>query len=211
MLQCTTEGACVPADACLAHNCISGCDVPSPAQAPADPNANTEPDKPVELTTQAEPNPTTAPQPTAKDKPPTNPTEINELPAKTAPESPSWTLAAYTWLNCDGNYLVFVGHKEDDGTCIDIHGGYSPDLSTTGVSCRYYWDGGLNSSDCDSSPSLGIHSWSLTGASCTAYHQQCDDSGRERVKITPRVGCQPNLERRPHYYMHWGSVQCQST
>lgn len=75
----------------------------------------------------------------------------------------------------------------------------------------YYWDGGANSSDCDSSPSLGIYSWSLTGGKCTAYKQRCDNSGRERVEIEPHEGCQANLERRPHYYMHWGSVQCETT
>ncbi|KAJ5171775.1 hypothetical protein N7492_004368 [Penicillium capsulatum] len=197
---CTTEGTCVSANACTANQCISDCGtapVPAPAEpAPKETRKDSTEAAPASTTTQAAP---PEPETTAKEKPPT----------KTTVESPSWTLAAYTWLNCDGDYLIFEGHREDLGKCIDIHGGLRLD-SSTGVSCGYYWNGGWNYTDCDSSPTRGFFSWDLTGAKCTAYKKQCDDSGRDWVQMAPKKGCQKDLMRRPHYWMHWGSIKCES-
>lgn len=221
-LQCTTEGLCAASsDICLSDTCISNCGTKTTAQAPAQTVAAPEKTQVTTKSTTTKIKPTTVKvDPTTTKANPTTTSTTKSTSTKststtsktTTSEGAAWTLSAYTGLYCDGDkYLVFTGHKDFDGKCLDIHGGYPSDITTSGASCRYFWDGGGNSSDCDSSPSLGIFSWALTGGKCTAYNKQCNNSGRDRVKISPMTGCQEDLERRPHYYMHWGSVSCTVT
>lgn len=120
-----------------------------------------------------------------------------------------WTLAAYTGETCNGDYYVLTGTSLIDTECIDLHGGLSLDM-TDGVSCGYYTDEGSTYTDCDSSPELGIWSWSIFGGSCVAFENSCSNSGSKIVDLyNQSTGCQESTMYHPHYYMTWRSLKCQ--
>ena len=120
-----------------------------------------------------------------------------------------WTLAAYTGETCNGDYYMLTGTSLTDTTCLDLHGGLSFEM-TDGVSCGYYTNGGSTYADCDSSPELGIWSWSISGGSCMAFEKSCSNSGSNIVDLYDQsTGCQESTMYHPHYYMTWRSLKCQ--
>ncbi|KAJ6018091.1 hypothetical protein N7451_001470 [Penicillium sp. IBT 35674x] len=201
---CIITGGCASAedgdsDLCRTSQCISGCDTTS---------ASTSTTSSTKSTSSTSSTKSTSTEGSTSTTEHTSSTSTKTT-AAAATGTGLWTLAAYTGETCNGDYYVLTGTSLTDTECLDLHGGLSLEM-TDGVSCGYYTDGGSTYADCDSSPELGIWSWSISGGSCVAFEKSCSNSGSNIVDLYDQsTGCQESTMYHPHYYMTWRSLKCQ--
>ncbi|KAJ5778570.1 hypothetical protein N7520_001816 [Penicillium odoratum] len=192
---CITGGQCVAtsSDSCSSSKCISNCETASTK------------------TTSIKSTSTSTKTSSMRSTSTTEHTSSTKTTTTAGPTGTGlWTLAAYTGYSCDGDYYFIMGNSLVDNECLSLHGGLSVGLDmTNGVTCGYYTNDGAIYTDCDSSPSLGIWSWDMTGGSCTAYEDGCGTSDGNSVEISSATGCQvEEMFNNPHYEINWGSVKC---
>lgn len=104
------------------------------------------------------------------------------------------------------------GHAASNGTCLQLHS-LSSEYTETGVWCKYYTDGGFNSTSCDQIPDKGqsalIYSWGLSGGSCTAFADpQCNEQLYQQESFIHESACEPETESRPHMLIDWVALKC---
>ena len=104
------------------------------------------------------------------------PTTTSSVPSPTA----TWTMKIYRENDCSGDHYSLEGHHLDDLNmkCNAIHSGLTTDMSSPGVSCRWYTDDGNSWTDCDSSMLTHPLSWEIGNGICTIFsNDQCVDQG----------------------------------
>jgi len=123
----------------------------------------------------------------------------------------TWTLVAYSKVSCEGDYYILEGPTSKD--CVDIRSGLE-EYSDTGVSCRYYTDGGFTTSSCDNLPEIVVLSHHLSHGSCLMYEDECQSSGGGySAMITSWAGCttfSPAPEAADNA-IKWRSLRCTVT
>lgn len=103
----------------------------------------------------------------------------------------TWSIAIYSEEDCAGDYYSVEGHNLDgsSNTCLVLRDGLSSDVLSSGVSCRWFTDGGFSWTDCDSSTLTQPLSWRVVGGVCTAYdNDSCSKDGYQDA-YTPGQGC----------------------
>ncbi|CAP79970.1 hypothetical protein E8E15_006327 [Penicillium rubens] len=89
-----------------------------------------------------------------------------------------WSLTMYSKRDCVGDYYVLQGHNVGySNTCLNLHGGLSNKYTETGVSCKWFTDGGNSYTNCDAGTLEAPRSWIVQGGICTVYDvKNCGDS-----------------------------------
>ncbi|KAJ5752187.1 hypothetical protein N7520_009104, partial [Penicillium odoratum] len=128
-----------------------------------------------------------------------------------------WEIAMYAKADCEGDYYYLSGNNQDySSTCLNVHTGtgISSSFTKTGTWCRWYTDGGVTSSDCDTSTLETPASWYLTSAICTVFpDSECTGkNGSARActswKATDSDGGCVNYAENKFDVSTWGSMQC---
>ncbi|KAJ5995563.1 Peptidoglycan-binding Lysin subgroup [Penicillium waksmanii] len=116
---------------------------------------------------------------TTKDKTATTKSKIttSKWPEKTGG---LFSIAIYSSRECSGDYYVVEGPiLGTNGKCLGIHSGISSISTGTNTWCKWYFDGGFNSTDCDSGDKLEIGSIHITSGSCNIYNtEDCQSNGK---------------------------------
>lgn len=82
----------------------------------------------------------------------------------------------YNDINCEGDYYVVEGTPSAGSGCISIQNGHLSTSSNDDLWCRYYTDGGFNSTSCDGGDVFKVQSYYLHGGTCLGYEHDCGDS-----------------------------------
>ncbi|KAJ5628529.1 hypothetical protein N7490_010757, partial [Penicillium lividum] len=144
------------------------------------------------------------------------PTTTSTSTTSTATYNP-WEIAMYAKADCQGDYYYLSGNNQDySSTCLNIHtgNGISSSFTQTGTWCRWYTDGGVTSSDCDTSTLETPASWYLTSAICTVFpDSECSGkNGSAKAytswKSTDSDGGCVNYTGNSFDVSTWGSMQC---
>lgn len=107
------------------------------------------------------------------------------------PPTVTWSLSIYEGDICTGNYYTVEGHNTENAKCISLQNSHLSDGSGADTWCRYYTDGGFNSTSCHGNPVFDVWSWILHGGDCYAYENDCGDNtpGGQSVSIGPYPQC----------------------
>ncbi|KAJ5793911.1 hypothetical protein N7457_000510 [Penicillium paradoxum] len=89
-----------------------------------------------------------------------------------------WSITMYSKKDCEGDYYVLQGHNLGySNTCLNLHGGLSSKYTETGVSCKWFTNGGSNYANCDAGTLEAPESWVVQVGLCTVYNaKNCDPS-----------------------------------
>jgi hypothetical protein len=84
----------------------------------------------------------------------------------------------YSKKDCKGDYYLLQGHNVGySNKCLNLHGGLSNKSSDTGVSCKWFTNGGDTNTKCDAGTLEDPQSWVFKGGICTVYNnKKCDHS-----------------------------------
>jgi hypothetical protein len=187
------DGYCTSGGFCFLGTCLSNCPAPGIVA------TKTTLTKPISQSTATV-------ETTTKTK---TTTITQQQMSTTTSETPMWTLAAYLNTDCDAtaNYYLLEGPTSDD--CIDIRKGGLSQYSDTGVSCRYYTDGGFTTSSCDGMPEHDVWSHVLTGGICLVYTDDCTSSnGGVSQSLTSYEKCSTVSPFAPGAALTWRSIRC---
>jgi hypothetical protein len=126
-------------------------------------------------------------------------------PAYTTP----WEITWYSELHCEGDYYHMEGYNEDYITgaegCLNLRGGLNSLLTETNVTCRWWTNGGLTWSDCDSGTMEAPQSWVVKNGRCMVFNGQgCDCFDHYALSYVP-LGCHNRTPRDTPKFM---SFEC---
>ncbi|KAJ5933547.1 hypothetical protein N7454_005876 [Penicillium verhagenii] len=126
-----------------------------------------------------------------------------------------WQVAMYSEDDCQGDYYILSGSNEKWATtCIDLHGGLSSGFTESGTWCRWFTDGGNDSTDCDMGTLTTPASWYFTNAICSVYpSSNCTNTGgtAQAYSSAPSLAGTPNCTNfadDTFKVTPWGSFQC---
>ncbi|CAI7572539.1 unnamed protein product [Penicillium glandicola] len=136
-------------------------------------------------------------------------TTVSTAKATTAPDPDApWEATLYSKRDCQGDYYHLEGYNKkflDDEGCLPIHGGLNSKFSTTNVTCKWWTNGGLTSSDCDSGTLTSPQSWIMKNAYCVSFSKvDCDCFDTWSVQLEPK-GCDNRVQRDPKTF---SALQC---
>lgn len=93
-----------------------------------------------------------------------------------SPWTAPWEITWYSEKDCAGDYYHMEGYNADyisgvDG-CLNLRGGLNSVSSETNVTCKWWTDGGLTSTDCDSGTLEAPQSWIVKNGVCMVFNGQ---------------------------------------
>jgi hypothetical protein len=125
------------------------------------------------------------------------------------PWTTPWEITWYSEKDCAGDYYHMEGYNADyisgvDG-CLNLRGGLNSVSSETNVTCKWWTDGGLTSTDCDSGTLEAPQSWIVKNGVCMVFNgQKCDCFDHYALSYRPH-GCH---NRTPRDTPHFMSFEC---
>ncbi|KAJ5668977.1 Peptidoglycan-binding Lysin subgroup [Penicillium macrosclerotiorum] len=125
-------------------------------------------------------------------------------------ETAKWQIAMYSESGCKGDYYLLQGHNTVGGAqCVSLHGRLSTSVTDTGISCRWWTDGGFSWTDCDSSSLKQPKSWYITNGECWVYPtDQCVQKDYSGEIYRARIGCQDIHTSALEPYGEFGGLKC---
>ncbi|KAJ5920987.1 hypothetical protein N7466_009313 [Penicillium verhagenii] len=141
-------------------------------------------------------------------------TSTSTSPASTSSYEP-WQIAMYSEEGCEGDYYLLSGSNNGkESACLDLHGGLSSVFTESGTWCRWFTNGGSDSTDCDAGTMTTPASWYFTNAICTVYpSSNCTNTDgtaqgySSASGFTKAPGC-TNFADDTIKVSPWGSFQC---
>lgn len=219
-LECTIWGTCSTGPDCtIAESCIDNCEAGATGKASAPTSTKSTKTSSTTTKTAATTLSTAAKKPATETVTHTKATTKTKVVSKTttvAPPSPTptWSLTIYDGYTCDPNdYYTLSGSGSIGSKCISIQNGHLSTSSDNDLWCRYYTDGGFNSTSCDGGPVFNVWSWILHNGTCLVYDHDCNDptSGGQSQSINAYQGCASISASDVGQAIEWRSVRCTVT
>jgi hypothetical protein len=125
------------------------------------------------------------------------------------PWTTTWEITWYSKKDCEGDYYHMEGYNADyiTGTegCLNLRGGLNSVFSDTNVTCKWWTDGGLTSTNCDSGTLEAPQSWVVKNGVCMVFNgQKCDCFDHFALSYRPE-GCHNRNKRDTPHFM---SFEC---
>lgn len=114
----------------------------------------------------------------------------------------------YSKKNCEGDYYLLQGYNSALNQCLQLQSGLSTIVSETGVSCRWWVDGGFSWKSCDASDMKKPRSWFMNNGSCLVYSDSACKEYSGTINGGTHIGCQSEHTMGTGPDTDFGSLKC---
>jgi hypothetical protein len=120
-----------------------------------------------------------------------------------------WQLTMYSKKNCEGDYYLLQGYDSGLDHCLQLQSALSTVVSNTGVSCRWWLNGGFSGwTSCDKSDLKKPMTWFMNRGSCLVYSDTACKEYSGTINGGTHLGCQSVNLMATEPDTNFGSLMC---